>query len=115
MPSHEDLQVWKESMILVEEVYSLTSTFPKEEVYGLTSQIRRPVVSVPSNIAEGAGRKGCAEWSRFLYIAQGSLSELDTQLKIAERLQYFDNYDNCKRRIFSIRKMIANFIKSINK
>lgn len=80
MNSHSDLRVWQESMNLVEDIYRLTLLFPKDELFGLTSQIRRSVVSIPSNIAEGAGRSGEKEWTRFLYIALGSLSELDTQI-----------------------------------
>lgn len=81
--SHKDLKVWQESMLLVEDIYSITSTFPKEEVFGLTSQMKRAAISIPSNIAEGSGRNGKAELMRFLYISLGSLSELDTQIDIA--------------------------------
>lgn len=66
--NHKDLNVWKESMDLVEDIYSTSKHFPKEEIYGLTSQMRRCAVSVPSNIAEGAGRKGAKEFARFLHI-----------------------------------------------
>lgn len=77
---HKDLKLWQESMILVEDVYKITVDFPKEEMFGLISQIKRSVVSIPSTIAEGAGRKGKTEFIRFLYIALGSTSELETQL-----------------------------------
>lgn len=113
MKSHEDLKVWQESMTLVENVYALTASFPKEEVYGLTSQIRRSAVSVPSNIAEGAGRQSKAEWIRFLFIAQGSLSELDTQLKIAQRLNYIAEAKEIFSSIFFIRNMLTKLINSI--
>ncbi len=73
--SHKDLKVWKESMELVVLIYAATKEFPKDELYGLTSQIRRASISIPSNIAEGAGRNGSKEFIRFLYIALGSLSE----------------------------------------
>jgi four helix bundle protein len=75
---HKDLNVWKKSMQFVMEIYSLTSHFPKEEIYGLTSQIRRAAVSIPSNISEGAARQTKKEFCQFLYIAMGSLAELET-------------------------------------
>ena len=74
--NHKDLDVWKESMNLAREVYLLTQTFPKEERYGITSQIRRSAVSIPSNIAEGAARSSDKEYIQFLYISLGSLAEL---------------------------------------
>ncbi|GAB3027908.1 four helix bundle protein [Bowmanella dokdonensis] len=76
MKTHLDLLAWQLAMDLVESVYKLTDSFPKEELYGLTSQMRRAVVSVPSNIAEGAARSTDAVFMRFLFIAKGSLSEL---------------------------------------
>lgn len=76
----------KQSMVLVEDIYALTKNFPSDEKYGLSSQIKRAVVSVPSNIAEGAGRKGDKEFIQFIYIAMGSLSELETQLILVNRL-----------------------------
>lgn len=88
MRSHQNLRVWQTSMLLVEEVYCLTKLFPDTERFGLISQIRRAAVSVPSNIAEGAARGSLADYMRFLYIARGSLSELDTQMQLAERLGY---------------------------
>ena len=85
---HVKLEAWKFAMDLVEEVYRVTSMFPPQEQYGLVSQMRRAAVSIPSNLAEGAGRDGNREFSRFLSIARGSLSELDTQYQIAVRLGY---------------------------
>ena len=85
---HEQLQCWKDSVDLVECVYRETTGFPRSELYGLTSQIRRAVVSIPSNIAEGAARHSSAERKQFLFIARGSLSELETQVIIAKRLGY---------------------------
>jgi len=85
---HERLDVWRDSMELVEMIYTLSSGFPGSERFGLTSQMRRAAVSVPSNIAEGAARRSTPEYLRFLSIARGSLSELDTQLQIAIRLGY---------------------------
>ena len=85
---HERLQVWRDAMALVEDIYRHTGNFPDAERFGLTSQMRRAAISIPSNIAEGAARRSTAEYVRFLSIARGSLSELDTQLQIAERLGF---------------------------
>ena len=84
----EDLTLWQKSMDLVEGVYKISSLFPKEELYGLTSQIRRAAVSIPSNVAEGNTRQSKKEFYYFLTVAHGSLTELKTQLLIAQRLQY---------------------------
>src|SRR5712691_524917 len=89
--SHRDLIVWQKAMDLVESVYAATASFPKEETYGITSQIRRAVVSVPANIAEGQGRRLTKEFLYFLANARGSLLELDTHLEIAVRLRYLNN------------------------
>jgi four helix bundle protein len=83
---HRELDFWQESMGLVREIYQITSAFPKNEEYGLGSQMRRAAVSVPSNLAEGAARKGKKEFNHFLNIAQGSPSELDTQIELARML-----------------------------
>ncbi|MEO8002957.1 MAG: four helix bundle protein [Arenimonas sp.] len=88
MRKHKELQVWQDAMLLVEHIYRLTSSFPDQEKYGLTSQMRRAAVSVPSNIAEGVARSSLPDYLRFLAIARGSLSELDTQIDIAFRLSY---------------------------
>jgi four helix bundle protein len=88
--SFEDLRVWRDAMRLAIDVYKATARFPREELYGLTSQVRRAAVSVPSNIAEGKGRRSNREFCRFLYNARGSLLELHTQLLIARELQYLD-------------------------
>jgi len=94
--SYKDLIVWQRSMELVVSIYELTDQFPKEEIYGITSQIRRSSISVPSNIAEGAGRKSPKEFKQFLFIALGSLSELETQIIIAKNLKYIDKEINDK-------------------
>lgn len=83
MRSHQNLDVWKSAMILVKEVYTLSHIFPKEELYGLTSQTKRAAVSIPANIAEGIGRHHKKDTIQFLHIARGSLYELETLLKIA--------------------------------
>jgi four helix bundle protein len=85
---HEGLLVWQDAMELVEPVYAFSSPFPDTERFGLTSQVRRAAVSIPSNIAEGAARRSSPEYRRFLSMARGSLSELDTQCQIAVRLGY---------------------------
>lgn len=115
MTSHKDLQVYQESLLLVKDVYSLVSFFPKDELFGLTSQMKRCAISIPSNIAEGAGRKGEAEFTRFLYISLGSLSELETQLDIAIMLNFCDKNVEMTQRIFYIKNMLSKLILSINK
>jgi four helix bundle protein len=87
--SFRELRVWQEAMRLTTEIYRSTNAFPKHELYGLTQQMRRAAVSVPSNIAEGKGHHSDKEFVRFLLHARGSLLELQTQLLIAEELQYF--------------------------
>ena len=89
--NYRELIAWQKAMDLVELVYQETKTFPKEELYGLTSQIRRAAVSVPSNIAEGQARKSTAEFLNFLSIAQGSRAEMETQTILARRLGYVTN------------------------
>ena len=81
--AHERLEVWRDAMTLVEKAYGLTSDFPADERFGLTAQIRRSAVSIPTNIAEGAARRSTQEYLRFLSIARGSLSEMSTQIQIA--------------------------------
>jgi len=90
--SYRDLKVWQKAMDLVVRIYELTRSFPQNEVYGLTSQLRRAAVSVPSNIAEGKGRSD-KDFSRFLLQARGSVWELETQVEIANRLRYLQAAD----------------------
>ena len=85
---HERLDVWQVSMALALEVYRATKSFPKEELYGITSQLRRAAASVPANIAEGCARRGAAEKRQFCCVARGSLSELETFLALSNRLEY---------------------------
>ena len=87
-PSYRDLVAWKKAMELVTEVYRATERFPKEEIYGLTSQLRRAAVSIPCNIAEGQGRLTKGEFQQFLGYARGSLLEMETQVVIAGNLGY---------------------------
>jgi four helix bundle protein len=93
MEGHRDLLVWQLAMELVEDVYSLTRSFPKEELFGLSSQMRRAAVSVPSNIAEGYGRNSKNELRQFLGQARGSICELQTQLELCRRLKYASEKD----------------------
>ena len=90
MRMHHDLRVWQDAMALVPRVYEFSKQFPADERFGLTAQIRRCAVSIPSNIAEGAARSSRKEFAHYLMIARGSLSELDTQLRIAHDLGFAD-------------------------
>lgn len=112
MKTHKDLDIWKESIELVKMIYEITAKFPKEEIYGLTTQIRRCAISVPSNIAEGAARNSKKEFIQFLYIALGSLSELDTQLIISKSLGYLNKeYENLFEIIEKIKSKILGLIR----
>lgn len=115
--SYRDLQIWKKGIELVKEIYSLSMQFPKEEIYGLSSQIQRAAVSIPSNIAEGQARKHTAEFRQFLYIALGSLAEVDTQMKIAIQLSYLSKNDIPKaaKLVLELRKMLHSLINNLPK
>ena len=114
---HRKLDVWKKSMDFVKDVYQVTETFPKHEMYGLVSQMRRAAVSVPSNVAEGAARKGIKEFKQSLNIAQGSISELDTQIELALMLNYIDkkSCEDLMEKINSISKMLFGLSRSLGK
>ncbi len=86
--SYKELRVWQEAMQLAADVYHATEDFPKREIFGLTNQLRRAAVSVPSNIAEGKGRHTTKEFTQFLFHARGSVLEVETQVLLAERLEY---------------------------
>ena len=103
---HKDLDVWKKSIELVTEIYSITANFPNEEKYGIVSQIRRAAVSIPSNIAEGCARFSDKENLRFFDIARGSLAELETQLIISKNLGFIDS-DNLIKKISTIAQMLS--------
>lgn len=94
--THKDLEVWKAAMELTKLIYKVTSWFPKEEIYGLTAQMRRASISIPSNIAEGAARSSNKEFYQFLHIALGSLSELETQWLLAQELGFVNQVLNAK-------------------
>ncbi len=110
--SVENLQIWQDSITLVEVIYAATKTWPKAEIYGLTSQIRRAAVSIPANLAEGVGRGTRRETARFAQIALGSLYETDTLCVIAERLGYIDQGTRKSWRdtVSSLCKRISSFI-----
>lgn len=112
MKTHKDLDVWKKAVDFVTDLYKLTQDFPKEELYGLTSQMRRAAISIPSNIAEGSARQGNKELVQFLYIALGSVVELDTQLIIARNLSYIneEEFIQFMSRLEEIGKMLNGLI-----
>jgi four helix bundle protein len=109
--THKDLDVWKNSILFVTEIYELTKSFPESEKFGLMSQMQRCAVSIPSNIAEGAARQNEKEFKRFLFIALGSASELETQLIIAQNLSYISHIDSVENKLNEIRRMIVGLIK----
>lgn len=117
MRSHTNLDAWKRSIDLVTEIYRLTDTFPNEEKFGLTSQLRRAAVSIPANIAEGAARRSLKEFRKFLSNAQGSASEVETELLIAFRLGYCSReaYEEMFRTIDDIGRMLTGLSKHLNR
>jgi four helix bundle protein len=106
MKWHHNLEVWKRSIELVTEIYKISDHFPRHETYGLTQQMRRAAVSIPSNIAEGAGRKGAREFVQFLSMAKGSVAELETQLLIAIKLNYLEDASHLLQELDEISKML---------
>ena len=113
--SYKDLMVWQRSMDLVESIYRITDKLPAKEQWGLVSQMRRAAVSVPSNIAEGYGRQSSGNYIQFLSISRGSLLELETQLELCIRLQYFTRIDSEKilNETVEINKMLTSLISKI--
>lgn len=112
---HHSLLVWQEAMELVQDIYNVTALFPKEEVYALTNQMRRAAVSVPSNIAEGAARTGKKEFLQFLSIARGSLSELETQILISDKLGYLSVKKGLPERVDKVFGLLGGLINSLRK
>lgn len=110
---HHQLEVWQEAIALVKDVYRLTASFPQQENYALASQMRRAAISVPSNIAEGAGRTGDREFLKFLSVARGSLSELETQLIIAKELSYLADATEIVARVDKVFGLLGGLMKSI--
>ena len=113
--NYEDLLVWQKSMDLVEKICLKVRSFPSFELYGLTSQLRRAVTSIPLNIAEGQGRGSSKDFKRFLIISRSSAYEVNTILQICLRLGYIDDeeYGNFRKEIIGITKMIGGLIKSL--
>ncbi|MGO1425845.1 four helix bundle protein [Halomonas sp. AOP42-D1-22] len=113
MRKHQELRVWQQAMDLVEQIYLITAPFPDDERYGLTSQMRRAVVSVPSNISEGAARGSNKDFIRFLFIARGSLSEIETQLLIAQRLSYIQDVSTTIELIHQVSGLLGGLIRHL--
>jgi four helix bundle protein len=110
---YQELLVWQKAMHLAKAVYGQTRVFPKEEAYGLTSQIRRAAIFIPSNIAEGASRAGPKEFLQFLHVARGSASELETQLLLAERIGYLAGNEDLHSKLTSVKQLINGLIRSL--
>jgi four helix bundle protein len=110
---HKKLDVWQMAMNLVIEIYRITESFPKEEKYGLSNQLKRAAVSVPSNIAEGAARNTKKEFVNYLHMAQASLSELDTQVEVARRLAFLDRktWEDLDGMVHRVDKMLTGLIR----
>ena len=115
MKIHKDLDIWKLGIQLVKEIYMLTERFPSSEKFGLSSQLQRCSVSIPSNIAEGAARQGKKEYIQFLYIALGSLSELETQIIIAKEIGYIDSVSYFEPKIEELRRKMLGFINYLKR
>ena len=117
MRPHEKLDVWRKSIDFVVAVYKATDSFPKEEKFGLTSQLRRAAVSIPANIAEGAGRRSDREFAYFLSNSQGSASEVDTELLIAHRLAFLQesDYSSLRLSLDEIGRMLTGLSHHIHK
>jgi four helix bundle protein len=113
MKTHKQLDTWQQAMLLVKMVYEATASFPREELFGLSSQMRRAAVSIPSNIAEGAARSGSKEFARFLDIARGSLAELDTQIEIAIMLNYLPDTSPIVLQVSCVGASLTGLQKSI--
>ena len=112
---YKDLLVWQKSMDLAEKIYGAVKSMPKEELFGLSDQMRRAVISVPSNIAEGQQRSSTKDYIRFLHIARGSLGELETQIILCERLKYLEHETTYTliSQCDEIQRMISGLIKSL--
>jgi len=115
MSNFRSLLIWQKSMVLTTKIYFSTNNFPKEEIFGLSSQIRRSSVSIPSNIAEGSGRESDKDFLRFLNISTGSLFEMQTQLEIAKNITYLnqEEFNNLYEDSREVERMLVAFIKKI--
>jgi four helix bundle protein len=110
---YKDLEVWKKAIDVVTAIYRLTSAFPDAEKFGITNQMRRAAVSVPSNIAEGSARHHPKDFTHFLRIADGSAAELETQLIISVKLGFVSDAEQLLNEIIVVRRMLAGLIKSL--
>lgn len=114
--SYKDLLIWQKGIDIVTDLYQLVKNFPKEELYALSSQLKRAAVSIPSNIAEGYGRNSTQSYIHFVSISRGSLFELETQLLVAQKLKFFKNeilFSNIMNQITEETKMINSFITKL--
>ena len=114
---YKDLKVWQKGIEIVDKIYSLTDNFPKEELYGLTNQMRRSAISIPSNISEGFVRNHSKEYIQFLYISLGSCAELDTQLVIAQKRNYVgqDKFNELTEDINYEMRMLVSMINAVKR
>ncbi len=117
METHKDLNVWKDAIGLVAEIYRITKEFRRDELYSITSQIRRAAVSIPANISEGSARGYSVEYIRYLRISQASLAELETLLVISTQLGYLqaDTHKDIQGKLFKINAQLSGLIKSLKK
>jgi four helix bundle protein len=115
--NYRELEVWKLAMELAESVYQLTDTLPEHELYGLSSQMRRCAISIPSNIAEGSARSGTKELIHFIFVARGSNAELETQLIFSHRRKYISDtaLNECLSLCDRINRMLARLVQSLEK
>ncbi len=115
MKNFRDLKVWQKSHELTLSIYKITKTFPKEELYGLTSQMRRASSSIPANIAEGCGRQGNSEFARFLQIAFGSANELEYHLILSRDLQFIDSgqHQKIENQLLEVKRMLASLLAKV--
>jgi len=115
MKDFRKLNVWQKAHLLTLETYKVSRAFPKDELYGLTSQIRRACISIPANIAEGCGRDGEAEFGRFLQIAQGSASELEYHFLLAHELKFLEDkdFESLSNQVEEIRRMMTTLMKRL--
>lgn len=116
MHNYNNLQIWQQAMDLVEEIYKLTASFPIEEKFGLVSQMTRAAVSIPSNIAEGAGRNSDKDFAHFISIAIGSLYELNTQIVLSERLGYINQSlsQELQKKLDNLQRKSVSFKSKLN-
>ena|SRR5512138_431570 len=115
MVDHRSLEVWQKAMDLAEQVYVSTRAFPAEERFGLTAQMRRAAVSIPSNIAEGAGRRTTKDLIAFAHVARGSLAELETQVLLASRVGLLSDVDSWVQTLHAVQRLLNGLIRSLRR